>query len=89
MWWRQLDELSRNAMRKLVAERRFVFVEGGWVQHDEANPSVDAIVDQLTEGHEFLRRTFGVGVRPRIAWQIGNILFFFDFSLFLLIRFFL
>lgn len=94
LFWRNLDEASREEMRRLVAQRRFVFVEGGWVQHgnvgcvallgffahtqtnahahtDEANPSVDAIVDQVTEGHEFLRRTFGLDIRPKIAWQIG------------------
>jgi hypothetical protein len=43
------------------------------LKHDEANPSVDAVIEQMIEGHEFLRREFGVNIRPRIAWQIGTV----------------
>lgn len=41
---------------------------GGWVQPDEANTNFDILVNQITEGHDYLLKNFGV--RPRIAWQV-------------------
>ena len=41
---------------------------GGWVQPDEANTNFDILVNQLTEGHDYLLKNFGV--RPRFAWQV-------------------
>jgi hypothetical protein len=38
--------------------------------NDEAGAYYDDIVDQMTLGHEFLWREFGIV--PRIGWQIGT-----------------
>jgi hypothetical protein len=38
------------------------------VQPDEANTNFDILVNQLTEGHDYLLKNFGV--RPRFAWQV-------------------
>jgi alpha-mannosidase II len=38
------------------------------VQPDEANTNFDVLVNQLTEGHDYLLKNFGV--RPRFAWQV-------------------
>ena len=40
---------------------------------DEATTHYSAIIDQMTRGHGFLIREFGVA--PRIGWHIGNMLF--------------
>ena len=37
-------------------------------QEDNANPSYDAIIAQLTEGHDYVATLFGV--KPRIAYSI-------------------
>ena len=58
-------------VRALVASRQLEFVGGGWVQSDEANPSAEAIIAQLTEGHEYLSQFFGPSARPRVAWSLG------------------
>ena len=46
-------------MLRLIAERRFNFVNAGWCQNDEASVHVDGIIDQHTLGHLFLRRLIG------------------------------
>lgn len=67
-WYREQSHNTRDAVQRLVEADRLVFVGGGWVQNDEANPDVGQVVEQVSEGHEWLRAHFGV--TPRIAWQI-------------------
>lgn len=67
-WFAQLGTTKRALVKQLVASRQLEFVGGGWVQHDEALTTVGAMVDQLAEGHGWLRRTFGV--QPEVGWQI-------------------
>ena len=55
-------------VKALVREGRLSFVNGGWVQHDEAAAHYVAMVDQTTRGHAFLRATFNY--LPTVGWQI-------------------
>ena len=41
--------------------------------NDEATTYFTDVVDQMTLGHEFLFREFGI--RPTIGWHIGLIMF--------------
>ena len=67
--WYETQSLERKRQFKLlVSNGQIEFVGGGWSQHDEALPDMEAIIDQVTEGHQYLQRNFGV--QPRIAWQI-------------------
>ena len=67
-WWNQADEESRELMKKLLSARQLEFIGGGWVMHDEADPSLFGILNQMYEGLSFLRDTFGV--RPSVEWHI-------------------
>lgn len=67
-WWDQQDDDTRALVSKLVGDSQLEFVNGGYVQHDEATAHYVAMVDQTTLGHTFLRKTFGVV--PRVGWQI-------------------
>ena len=67
-WWRQQDEDMRDAVRDLVKQKRLDFVNGGYVQHDEAASHYVGMLDQTTRGHRFLKETFGF--EPKIGWQI-------------------
>lgn len=58
----------RATLQRLVSSGQFEFVEGGWVQADEADSNYVSVINQVTEGHEYLRTNFGV--RPRFAYQI-------------------
>eukprot|EP00742_Colponemidia_sp_Colp-10_P004450 GILJ01004750.1.p1 GENE.GILJ01004750.1~~GILJ01004750.1.p1 ORF type:complete len:1167 (-),score=166.19 GILJ01004750.1:3609-7109(-) len=57
-----------DAIRLVLSRKQLEFVGGGLVQQDEAQTSLSSVLDQLTEGHEFLRSTFGIS--PSVAYQI-------------------
>lgn len=67
-WWRQQDEDTRALVTRLVQDGQLEFVNGGYVQHDEATAHYVGMIDQTTRGHSFLKRTFGA--TPRVGWQI-------------------
>jgi alpha-mannosidase II len=67
-WFDTKSVEVKQQVRKFVENGQLEFVEGGWVQPDEANTNFDILVNQLTEGHDYLLKNFGV--RPRFAWQI-------------------
>ena len=46
------------------------FVNGGWVDNDEAAPNFDDIINNMMIGHEFIKDTFGV--YPKIGWDIDT-----------------
>lgn len=68
LWWQDQNPEVREKVKTLVKNGQFEFVGGGWVQNDEATVNLELIVNQITEGHEFLLHTFND--RPRIAWQV-------------------
>jgi len=37
---------------------------------DEASPTYSAIIDLMTEGHQFILREFGSAARPRVGWSV-------------------
>uniref|UniRef100_A0A8D0G8J9 Lysosomal alpha-mannosidase n=1 Tax=Sphenodon punctatus TaxID=8508 RepID=A0A8D0G8J9_SPHPU len=69
-WWGLQGEAVRRAVRQLVSEGRLEFVNGGWSMNDEATVHYSAVIDQMSLGLRFLRRTFGECGRPLTAWHI-------------------
>ena len=59
-WWNEQSSETKNIVRMLVQERRLEFINGGWCMADEATVTMTAIIDQMTEGHRFLMREFGI-----------------------------
>jgi len=43
-------------------------VGGGWVQNDEANAEMLDIIDQYTEGHQWLRREVSPKAQPLFGY---------------------
>jgi hypothetical protein len=69
-WWREQTEYKREQVRRLVTEtKQLVFLNGGWVMHDEAGAHYVSMIDQTTLGHEFLKEAFN-GYVPKVGWQI-------------------
>ena len=56
-------------MGRLAREGRFEFVQGGWVQADEANSHYFALLNQMLDGHEWLQRNLP-DAKPRTGWAI-------------------
>lgn len=68
LWWKELDEKTRRDVRQLIKRRQLEIVGGGWVVTDEANCHYFSIIDQMIEGHRWLRDN--IGVVPRISWSL-------------------
>eukprot|EP01117_Protostelium_nocturnum_P002404 TRINITY_DN1308_c0_g1_i1.p1 TRINITY_DN1308_c0_g1~~TRINITY_DN1308_c0_g1_i1.p1 ORF type:complete len:1186 (+),score=397.13 TRINITY_DN1308_c0_g1_i1:18-3575(+) len=68
MWWVEQSDETKEQFKKLVKNGQLEFIGGGIVQNDEAASSIDAVINQVTDGHEYIKKHFGT--RPRIAWQI-------------------
>ena len=66
-WWREQDEKIKEQTRGLVRSGQLVFVDGAWVQHDEACPDFVSMIEQTTLGHTFLKREFNY--TPSVGWQ--------------------
>jgi lysosomal alpha-mannosidase len=69
-WWAKQNTDKQRQVRRLVEQGRLEFIGGGWTMNDEAAAHYISIIDQMTLGHRFLRRTFGRCAMPRVAWQI-------------------
>eukprot|EP01116_Phalansterium_solitarium_P019911 TRINITY_DN5728_c0_g2_i1.p1 TRINITY_DN5728_c0_g2~~TRINITY_DN5728_c0_g2_i1.p1 ORF type:complete len:1012 (-),score=366.51 TRINITY_DN5728_c0_g2_i1:80-3115(-) len=67
-WWNEQTDAKKQIVKDLVTNGQLEFINGGWCMNDEATTHYTAIIDQMTEGHDFIFNTFGV--RPRIGWHI-------------------
>jgi hypothetical protein len=67
-WWQVQSEKRRNQVRSLLKTGQLSFVLGGWAMPDEASPSLNGLLETITEGNEFILREFGVV--PRVSEQI-------------------
>jgi alpha-mannosidase len=66
-WWQQLHPGTQQAVKQLVQQGRWEFVNGGLVQVDEATSHYSAMLDQMTMGMRFLYNE--LEVLPRVAWS--------------------
>ena len=55
IWWKQASNESRNTMKKLHSTGQLEFTGEGWIMHDEADPSLFGILNQMHQGLSFLR----------------------------------
>lgn len=67
-WWDEAASEERERVRSVLARGQLEFVTGAWVTTDEANARYPEMLEQVLEGHEWLRAT--LGVRPRFGWSI-------------------
>lgn len=64
------NDATKNLTRRLVANKQLEFNLGGWCMPDEASPTYSAIIDLMTQGHQFILSEFGPDARPRTAWHV-------------------
>eukprot|EP01132_Coremiostelium_polycephalum_P000649 gene649-803_t len=67
-WWNQQGDEKRESVKRLIKNKQLEFIGGGWVQNDEATANIDDVIEQMTEGHQWLREHLNYTVD--IAWQI-------------------
>ena len=69
-WYEMQKEETKNALKQLIKEGRFEFVNGGWVMEDEAASNYNDAITQLRSGLEFLKDEFNV--TPHIGWFLDQ-----------------
>ena len=57
-----------SKLKALIASKQWIFVDGGYVQHDQACPTSTQIIKQMSDGQRYLATTFDQ--RPTIGWSI-------------------
>ncbi|KAG5207831.1 hypothetical protein JEQ12_017595 [Ovis aries] len=72
LWWDGVASAKQKLqVHEIVAQRLLEFVLGGQVMRDEVVTHVNDQTFQLTEGHGFLYKTFGI--RPQFSWQVDSL----------------
>ncbi|EGC34354.1 hypothetical protein DICPUDRAFT_98237 [Dictyostelium purpureum] len=67
-WYSEQTTNIKETVKGLVQDKQLYFVGGGWAQNDEATTDYQAVINQMTLGHQFLLNEFQV--KPEIGWQI-------------------
>jgi len=70
MWWEVAQPDMKDKLRVLLDSGRLEIPTGGWVMTDEANVELFSMVEQLVEGHSFLRST--LNVKPKSSWSVDS-----------------
>ncbi len=65
-WWAEQDVSTQLKVKKLIQDGRFEFVNGGWVESDEATTTYEQLIENFSLGQKWLYDTFGVS--PKIGW---------------------
>ncbi|XP_064645074.1 alpha-mannosidase 2-like isoform X2 [Lineus longissimus] len=68
LWWNDIDESKRKRLKNLIDNGQLEIVTGGWVMNDEANTHYFSMIDQMIEGHEWLKNQ--LGAKPVSGWAI-------------------
>ena len=66
-WWRDIDVNTKMLVRNLVRRGQLEIVLGGWVMPDEAVTTVEGLVGQLLEGHQWVQDK--LGATPETSWS--------------------
>ncbi|CAL8069398.1 unnamed protein product [Orchesella dallaii] len=67
-WWQHAHPTKRAMLQQLVKEGRVEIVTGGWVMTDEATVNLYSMIDQLVEGHQWVKAH--LGVVPKSSWSV-------------------
>lgn len=59
MWWNEQPEERKQMAKRLIENGQLEIVTGGWVMNDEANTHYYAMVDQMIEGHQWMKQNLG------------------------------
>ncbi|XP_076235617.1 alpha-Mannosidase class II b [Calliopsis andreniformis] len=68
LWWESAHPTKKMVVKRLVKDGRLEMTTGGWVMTDEATSHIYAMLDQLIEGHQWLKTN--LDVVPESGWSV-------------------
>ncbi|XP_014227200.1 alpha-mannosidase 2 [Trichogramma pretiosum] len=68
LWWESAHPTKKMIVKRLIKEGRLEMTTGGWVMTDEATTHIYAMLDQLIEGHQWLKTN--LDVTPEYGWSV-------------------
>ncbi|KAL8591119.1 hypothetical protein ACOMHN_056179 [Nucella lapillus] len=71
-YWNEIDDNTRQQVKKLIERRQLEIVLGGWVMSDAAVTHYADLIDQHTLGFDFLQSTLGPCAQSRVAWHVDQ-----------------
>ncbi|XP_035232850.1 alpha-mannosidase 2x-like [Stegodyphus dumicola] len=71
-WWNSLKNRPhlRDQVRQFLHTGKLEILTGGWVMTDEAASHYYGMIDQLIEGHQWMKTN--LGIIPRSAWSVDS-----------------
>ncbi|KAL8619582.1 hypothetical protein ACOMHN_019638 [Nucella lapillus] len=67
-WYKGASSDQRLALKKAISGGQLEVVTGGWVMTEEAVAHFAPMLDQLTEGHLWLKDE--LGIEPNVSWSV-------------------
>ena len=67
-WWTSAAPEQKEQMKKIINEKKLELSGGAWVMTDEATPFFWGTIDNMIEGHYFVKKTFGIV--PKTSWSV-------------------
>ncbi|XP_051175435.1 alpha-mannosidase 2 isoform X2 [Leptopilina boulardi] len=68
LWWESAHPTKKAIVKRLIKEGRLEVTTGGWVMSDEATSHIYAMLDQLIEGHQWLKTN--LDIIPESGWAV-------------------
>lgn len=59
-WYEQASSEYRELAVRMVKEKRFYFINGGWVLQEDSMLDYQSYINQMTVGQEFLHKEFDI-----------------------------
>ena len=71
LWWaNQATTVQKAQFIELVKDGRIEFADNGWSQHDMGCTTLDSMLNNWVEGHEWIRANIGEAYMPKIGWSL-------------------
>ena len=71
LWWaNQATATQKAQFIELVKDGRIEFADNGWSQHDMGCTTLDSMLNNWVEGHEWIRTNIGAEYMPKIGWSL-------------------
>lgn len=69
-WFNEQNNVMKNNVIKLINNNQLQFNLNGWCMNDEANPTFNAEINQMTNGAQYMNYNFGEKAFAKSGWHV-------------------